>query len=758
MAYGLKYEMRFNEHASIIAGTPCEVLVKIYQEGFSGSELELIPAENPLTVSENNNDEAIFSPIRAKEVSVSFVTDNNVYPSVEDFITTNDNDYKAEIYVDSVLWLTTLLLPDQANEEWFTDNTNHVITLVFTDNLGALKSIPLPGFIPTEKPLLYELVKAACGQAIDGLPIQIFDNLFEIDMDDRTVDPANCPYSQTRVDCRTFVKNFVDFEDCYQVLTKILESRNATLFQHLGKWVIVRVPELFKNSSVDGTEYDTDDNQTDIVWTSTATISQAGNIVPVEQYMLKTYMNALKYNKVIFNYENFEELFCNQLWKRGALVSETSTEKEYEVECWNHYRGATNSTTAASVDFGRRVEIDAATEQVKDEYLFLERETLSSGESFVRSEYCLVNASDKLTISFHRRTKNGYTGSGNEILGRVLLYANDATYYTLDDDGVWYLSNSTFTTNNKFLYHPYAASEDRNIWITKEVNSDFIPKTGKIVIHLQEGAADASADQETWFKDLRVTYLVYLEGKTFINVIGDYHKLTLTANLKESKDTIVYLSDSPKFLVKGALFQADGETLTTLWHLSGESIEYPVKRWHAIERYRMSRRPMQKAEGSFYKWLKSLVPITSLERVQFVNGAPNKRFLPLMTRDLDCSRSQFGSLFIEVYDSVLSVANSFTTTATFFVGLKQIFVPVQNDFLIPGNTITVSGTTLNDGTFTILTIGRVDVSGVLSTYIYTAEDTAEELEVANVTFTAANANGDDIFAEHEFEYIYKSER
>ena len=301
MAYGLKYQMDYKDRES---NTDIEIFIS--QEGYSGDATTLLPSENPCIVTENNNNEDLFSPIRAKEIRVSFITDNNIYPGVEDFITTNDSDYLCEINVDGRIWLVAYLLPDQITEDWYTDDTNHLITLVFSDNLATLRTISLPGFLPTAKPTLFELVKAALENAIPGLSIQIFDNLYETSFDDRESDDINCPFYQCRVDCRTFVENFNSFNNCYEVLTKILESRNCVLFQSFGEWIILRVPELFDNATIKGTRYQPNPAIISAVtWNTEATISNSGNVNPVEKFMLKSYINALKYNKVIFNYENF---------------------------------------------------------------------------------------------------------------------------------------------------------------------------------------------------------------------------------------------------------------------------------------------------------------------------------------------------------------------------------------------------------------------------------------------------------------------
>lgn len=840
MAYGLKYEFSFNDNAANIAGTPVLVRVYIYKEGFDGDSQTLIPAESPCIISESNNEEDIFSPIRAKEISIRFVTDGETYPAVEDLLSNQDNEFKIEILVGDNIYLNGFLLNDRISEDWLTDGTNHVIEFSATDNLGVLKGFPLPGYLPTDKPTLYEIVRSALDVAVPDLTINIYDNLFEtshlnrsdpisieylnsftatsstkeivflipnflvnpgdtliisgsisndgtytVDTIDRDqyfvhaivletlvdelntqdvtmtvqrVGDTNCPYSQTRLDMRTFVSNYSDFDNCYDVLTKILESRNSVLFQHNGEWHIVRVPELFLLDDIPGTTYEASGVKSAVEWNATATISESGDFVPVENFIRKTYNNALKFNKVTFNYQNFDEFLCNQLWQRGVIVLDTATLKEYEVDCWSHYQGATISTTPASVNFGRRVEIDAGTEAIIDEYLFLEVETGSGGESFVRSAGTLVSVNDKLTISLQRRTKNGYTGSGNEILARVLLYANDATYYTLDDDGKWYLSNSTFTVNNKTLIYAYDSVKDRSEWVDKQVSSDFIPKDGTIYIHLQEASAGGSGGQETWFKDLDIKNVPYIEGKNFTSVTGDYHKLTLSSNFKDSKDYEIFISDSPKFLLKGAMFREDGVTLTTLWYqYTDETIIYPLKRWNAISHYRVTNRNFQNAEGTYFKWLKSEIAITPVQKIIFTNGNPNKTFLPATIRSIDTSKSIFDAFCCEVLDTTLS-GNEFTATASFFVGVSQFLVNVQNDFLVVGNILVVSGTTLNDGTYTITAVNQVDISGVLSTYVDTAESTADELDIADVSFTVSNANGDNVFAEHEFKYIYKNTR
>jgi len=779
MAYVLRYKMNFIDKAS---GYP--VVVNIYYPDFDGEAIELIPADSPCTVSELNSSENIFSPIRAKEYKIKFVTDNLVYPGIVDFATNNDNDWKVDILVNGATWLTGFILTDQISEGWYTDNTNHYIELTATDNLGTLKKLPLKDidgtdFVPTTKQFLIDIVKAALNQANDRQPINIFDNLFEVNFDDRLVTDINDSYQQCMVDMRTFITNYTIFDDAYTVLTKILESRNSVLFQHLGEWYIVRISELFLPDTINGTRYEIDDSMTAITNASwKADLNQDGDIIPVEQFMIKSFLNPVLSNKVFYKYSNFDELFCNELWQRGPITTDTDTLKEYDVDCWNHYQGAIISTTPASVGWGRRQVIDAGTSAVVESYIFMEHETGSGGESFARSSPSQISKEDKITISFSRRVKNGYTGSGTESLARVLLYAYDGTHYTLDDDGQWYLSNSTFTSFAKILIQSFSSGDNRNTWFEKTVEADFIPKSGELVILLYEGSATNFTGQETHFRDLKVTYQSYLDGRRFVGIDGDYNKLTLSTSLKDTAEYEVFLSDSPKYLFKGALFLSDGITLTSLWYEMGNpAIEYPIKRFNAIDHYRMSHRNMLKADGSFHKWIKGS-PINSIQKITINNGDANKRFMPAYLRDLDISSGRFSSLLIEVFDESKDVVTeevsheeTVTTTVEYFIALMTgiapdilefTYTPFPQPFFMAGDSVLISGTGVNDGTVVIDTIAVV--GDTYTMHVTSSPDIADHAMVdgtyavsRSITITVTETvTHYPVNATHEFNYIFKS--
>lgn len=841
MAYNLRYFINYEDGAS---GLP--VVINISFPDFGGTPLELIPADTPCIVSEVNSEENIFSPIRAKEFRIKFVTDNNIYPGINDFATNSDNDWKIDILVGGVTWLTGFILTDQISEGWYTDGTNHYIELVATDNLGTLKQLPLKNmagedFTPTVKQFLIDIVRPALNQAIENLPINIFDNLFEVGFNDRTDTVVNTytttltaiaphsfiylivntllfpgdtivitgsasnngtftietvdraqhfahftvletvvnesgggsgtpgvtmvvnhttkeidSYQQCMVDMRTFTVDYITYEDAYTVLTKLLESRNSVLFQHLGEWYIVRVSELFRYDTINGTRYNSDgfaDAITDASWT--ADLNQAGDIIPVEEFMIKSFLNPVLSNKVIYKYTGFDEFLCNEIFRRGVIELDTPTTKEYHVDCWGHYTGAIISTTPASVLFRRREVYDAVTDTLTEDYIFLQHEPVAAQDHFVKSEPAQVSASDKLKIVFQRRLLNNYTATATEILARVLLYAYDGTYYTLDNDGLWYESNASFTVNTRALVYDYTSSEERYKWITKQVDSDFIPKNGTIVVLLYEGSANLFTGQETHFNDFKISYLSYMAGKNIVNVEADYHKLTLSSQLKATAEYEVFLSDSPKHIFKGALFMADGVTLTYHWYeMQFPSTQYPIKRFNAIDHYKMSNRNMIKADGSFYKWIVG-EPINSVQKITITNGDPNKRFLPAFIRDLDTLKSKFSSLLIEVFDTSKEGAPYVFELSGFFIAPNRfqysIGVLHTDNYFNPGDVITISGTASNNQTVTVVS---AVATGTVMDVTFSGATIVNEAPPTDVTFT--NLVNNQVNAAHEFSYIFKA--
>lgn len=84
------------------------------------------------------------------------------------------------------------------------------------------------------------------------LPVNIYGNIHEASQV-----PTASWLEQTLVNTETFLTNETTYDNCYNVLTNILQRFNATLFQAKGEWQIVRWDELrYYNKAVPNFRYD----------------------------------------------------------------------------------------------------------------------------------------------------------------------------------------------------------------------------------------------------------------------------------------------------------------------------------------------------------------------------------------------------------------------------------------------------------------------------------------------------------------------
>ena len=759
MAYVDKYRMDFIDNAS---DYPVRVIIQ--EDGWTGGITQLTNGGSPVIVTENQSNESIFG-IRAKSITLQIISDGDV--SIEDFLSPNENKYRVEVYVNNALWLVSFILTDQLSESWYTDGTKHYVKLTATDNLGAIKDAPLldisgNSYVPSSKQLLSTIVKSALEQAVPGLDLVIYDNLFAVGQTSRGVSNTLDAYQQTRVDMRTFVTNFTQFESAYNVLEKILLSRKSVLLQHNGEWVIVRVQELFTGDTIPGTRYLSGGGVEAVTFDYSATLSATGDVNPVSSFMLKRYKLPVLRNRCQYNYRPFDEIVCNQNFERGSATAVFGDLlREYNIDCWDYLKGAIVSTTPSTQTFVRRLQFLPS--NVTENYVVMGYDTSSGGESFMKSEPFQVNKDDQLQFQVSRRLRNNYPGSGTEVIMRILLYStDDATYYTLDGSGNWVASNSTFTINTRAISHTYLSTDGRTDWIQKDVTSKPLPRNGVCYVLIYNGAISAGAvplppdtlpPQETYVRDFNIKLIPYVEGKLYVPVTGDYDQLSITGP-KSVNDYEVFLSDSPKFLFKGAMFLENGTTLTTLWYeWPNVFVQYPVKRWNAIAEWRISYINRMRVEADTRRWLYADgEPIHPVAKITAANGAPTKRFIPANITDVDLSNSTGRMELLEVQDTTEVIQPTIVFAATFAAATDTIVVTVlpSNYMFYIGDQYQITGTTSNNLTFTVTSV----TPGINGSYTI-----GTNAALTNETATAASfkllTNSQKLVdADHEFSYIY----
>ena len=142
-------------------------------------------------------------------------------------------------------------------------------------------------------------------------------------------------------------------------------------------------------------------------------------------------------------------------------------------------------------------------------------------------------------------------------MGTVRLVGDDGTYWMLDIDGVWYLSNSSYSVNFKDLEYQFIPNDvDTTEYATVSVESNDVPVTGTLYIDLhalnQQGGSSDNVDIH--FAPIEFTYYPFING-SLDKYSGQYSKservdIGYSANLDEE----VNISDSPKPILKGGMF------------------------------------------------------------------------------------------------------------------------------------------------------------------------------------------------------------
>lgn len=161
-------------------------IVLHYTEGdteveYSLSEAEVIylqPAMSPLVIEVVDNNEDKFTPIRAKQAIIQFLSNTSEGQSMTTFSDSSDNRWKVIIDVDGeIIFIGFLMLTDM-QQPFLPDP--QVITLTASDHLGILKDIPLTdddGLNPQGKYTLGQLIAMALKKTGLELEIIVINNI-----------------------------------------------------------------------------------------------------------------------------------------------------------------------------------------------------------------------------------------------------------------------------------------------------------------------------------------------------------------------------------------------------------------------------------------------------------------------------------------------------------------------------------------------------------------------------------------------------
>lgn len=694
MAKAEKYRFQFKT----LEGQTCTVRFDF--EGFTGSSTTLVGADKPFVLQEFNNDEDLFKPLRPQLATINILA-SATGVTIDDFLMDNDDDII--VYFDFGSWTNYwvgYLQQDDFQETWI--DTNHIVTIRASEGIGLLKDKMITDFGAelTGKYDFIEITEAAMEGTVQSFAdYYVYSSLFHDSM--QYYAGAYTGLDQCVFDSNTLEQTPTIYDNSYDVLEKVNRAWNQTLFMYDGVWWILRIEDMFIPGDQNLNGY----AQTLMGRTSAdrrydALVGVNEGIKPISPEMLRFIQRRTKKDTIQFDFAQFDEIVCNGSFSRGSLISSTSTEKVFNLDDWSWKEGTTGSPTTPSTGSRGRKEIyDATSGRLDNQYAYFTQD--STNNRWLLSCNIPMLQGESFKFSIEHAFKSVLAGTPY-LFTVSFQYVGTSKYYTLDENGIWYESNASWSTNYKVLQTKYNGTGEPigTDWVTTQVESLPVPQTGYLNILLWCPNIPYSASQERYFKNLQLNLATTFNGIDVNTITGIQSIYTKAAELrKEFKDGI-YFDDGFSKLYKGSIFESDGDTLTDKnWFRRRYSSErFGFRKQNAIAHWEHNRFNRNKIDANFYglTWDNGNEPIGLINTIKFVDDDPDKVYWILNLKEIDFSSSTWSATLVEIWDDNKDGASS--TTYNFSgiaeTGVQSGVTYLQVD-LITGTEFSV----VNDDTF-----------------------------------------------------------
>jgi len=417
----------------------------------------------------------------------------------------------------------------------------------------------------------------------------VYANINEV-----TQDSNKCFLEQTFIDPQTFLID-TNYEDCYTVLTKVLQRFNLTLFQAKGRWNIVRWDEMrYYDFNIPGFYYDENFNFLDHVFYSESGYRFAGwpkfligkdEQSKAETGLLQRITRPYNFTKETFNYKEPGELLRNHaLNQLGTLLNSYTTGsgvnlhnvKEYAMPWWHIVSANTGATYFIRVvtdNLGNEIERYAVLKQV-----------------YIESAPIQANMGDVFTYSFTVQTADSQSGS---VTGIFSIKITDGTQTKfLDESGAW---------RNVLGWNAIVQPGDNtNQTHTFDLNGT-VPFDGLLYFGLS--IMDVSGtDNGTFYRDIRLDYQPMINQST--KITGQVHTSSQNINAKNNKADEIYIDNSPRNSISGTLFLNEKSGVLQkrcgLWKRAVRTEQKKLGEITTSENLFLRRVPRNLLEGTFY--------------------------------------------------------------------------------------------------------------------------------------------------------------
>ena len=687
-----KYRIEFKSRQ----GESC--VVRFDFSDYTGATTTLIGGDKPFVLREFNMDEDIFKPVRPQQAEIQILT-NSSGVTIDSFLRNADNDITVTFDFGGFLaYWKGYLTQDDFQEIW--QDSNHILVLRATDGIGQLNQVPLTDYsgneiIGVDTP--FNFIKYAMAKApLSFLRYFAFNNLFHSSM---TGGNLKMPLDQCKIDAKTFQQQVDKYDDSLTVLNKINTAFNQTIFMYNGAWTILRLEELYLPFATNLKGFVENifgvrsiiDKRYDIE------VGVNSEVKPIVPEMLKFVDRKTKKDTISFKYEQFNEIICNETFSRGSITSSTPGLKQYNLDSWKREFGSIGSPTLDTSGYGRKEIYNTTTGQLDENYVYCN--SAISSLAWLRSCNIYVSEKEKFVLSFDHKFETAFTSSSTEYVCLIMFYGV-SNNYTLNNNGVWIQSNSTWTTNIKFLtiYYNGSSGLKPEEYQTLSVDSSQFPEDGYFNILLIAADPAAHPGNVKQFTNLKLDFLYPFNGYNDASITGNQSIFTKTAEIRNEFEEEIFIDDAFSRVCKGTILQNDGIIPTSqTWYRQRFNTEsWGFRHQNAIAHWEHNRFNRNKIDANFYGLTTNSGsdPIGIINTVKFVDDDPNKVYGILNLKEIDFSNSTWSATLIELFDADkdadgTTVTKTLDTTATAgtynAITYAKLTVVSAADFIINSN-------------------------------------------------------------------------
>lgn len=688
MAYTLTYTANFSNEKNQ------EVLISIFRkDGLAPTEVVNFDVVK-FDLTDNGEAETVYNWIYTRQLDLALWIPDQSPVSWETFIASEYDDWMITATIDGNKYFDGFIIPEEG-EGPFQDQPYEIIVRA-TVGLALLKEVELVdvnGEKFTGDNTLIDYIAGALKQTGLELPIRIYCTILFGNHQNKGGGLEYDMFSQTYLDCRTFLKDAVTFVSCHDALKTILDGFCSLEYWN-GMWQIVFLGD---KQSVPGDWFFVDrdangQNPTGAKVTENhAQVGKGVDVYAINETQVASSVFAVRSTKSTYRYEVFDNLVPNDgIGTLGPLIPGLSgdvldvndedndgntsevigTYQGYELEGWVHKKkffAEVDPVTKAYIKsekdlYGREI----------SRYYVVERDATSpvdvSSLNYIRNSVYnfYVKSGDRIDISITAKLNSDIS----TIFGAcalLLFTGGDVTdptrYYWLDPFGTFRNINPAVGAINPGWAQFSGSDLDLSKWQTQSLTNINIPADGTLIVKLQDSFSGSAT--EAHFKDLKLTYYIFVGGSYF-SAKGDYWIRLQDKKLLNVYDEQVYISDSPRRITKGALifknetvdYNTDPEwyRFYQIGNINPSGVYTHFKKLLNLAQYNLAYRRFYKIEGDFdgLNYSPENDGITRYphgfhKRYRFVDMAEPREFVLTSPLKYDVVRGWINAKFVEVY-------------------------------------------------------------------------------------------------------------